>query len=33
MDKPPDACGIFWRAIGDSFDGYQYADQCRYTPP
>jgi len=33
MDKLPDGCAVFWKAVGDGFLGEQFADQCLYTPP
>jgi hypothetical protein len=33
MDKLPDGCAVFWKATAEGFNGYQYAESCRYTPP
>jgi hypothetical protein len=33
MEKLPDGCAVFWRATAEGFNGYQYAESCRYTPP
>ena len=32
MDKLPDGCAVFWKAVGDSFEGVQYAESCHYMP-
>jgi CpeT/CpcT family (DUF1001) len=32
MDKLPDGCAVFWKAVGDSFEGVQNAESCNYMP-
>ena len=33
MDKLPDGCAVFWKASGESFDGFQMSESCHYQPP